>query len=53
VVWEEVLHAVAIDEPSWLWRPAGADIGGYRSTELAARCVDRLRLASHETAEIV
>jgi hypothetical protein len=53
VVWEEVLQAVAVDEPSWLWRPAGADIGGYRSTELAARCVDRLQLAAHETAAIV
>jgi hypothetical protein len=45
VVWEEVLQAVAIDEPSWLWQPAGADIGGYRSTELAERCVEQLRLA--------
>ena len=50
VLWEEVLQAVAIDEPSWLWRPTGADIGGYRSTELAERCVERLALAVHETA---
>jgi hypothetical protein len=50
VLWEEVLQAVAIDEPSWLWRPAGADIGGYSSTELAERCVERLALAVHETA---
>ena len=46
VIWEEVLHAVAIDEPSWRWRPAGTDIGGYSSTELAERCVDRLRSAA-------
>jgi hypothetical protein len=52
MVWEEVLQAVAVDEPSWLWRPAGADIGGYRSTELAARCVERLQLAAREAAEI-
>lgn len=45
VMWEEVLTAVAADEPSWLWRPTGADIGGYRSVELAERCVERLRLA--------
>jgi len=50
VVWEEVLQAVAIDEPSWLWRPTDADIGGYRSAELAERCVERLRLAVHEAA---
>ena len=53
VLWEEVLQAVAIDEPSWLWRPAGADIGGYSSTELAARCVERLQLAARDIAEIV
>ena len=53
VLWEEVLQAVAVDEPSWLWRPAGADIGGYRSSELAARCVGRLQLAACDVAEIV
>ena len=45
VLWEEALTAVAADEASWLWRPAGVDIGGYRSAELAERCVDRLRCA--------
>lgn len=53
VVWEEVLQAVAVDEPSWLWRPAGADIGGYRSAELAERCVERLQLAARDVAELV
>jgi hypothetical protein len=53
VVWEEVLQAVAVDEPSWLWRPAGADIGGYRSAELAERCVERLQLAARDVAAIV
>src|SRR5690348_11413411 len=52
VVWEEVLQVVAVDEPSWLWRPAGADIGGYRSTELATRCVEQLQLAARDAAEI-
>jgi hypothetical protein len=45
VEWEEVLRVVALDEPSWMWRPVGADIGGYRSAELAERCVSRLLLA--------
>ena len=45
VEWEEVLRAVAIDEPSWLWRPTSADIGGYRSPELADRCVAHVQLA--------
>lgn len=51
VVWEEALHAVAIDEPSWLWRPTGTDIGGYRSTELADRCVEHLQIAAQASAE--
>jgi len=46
VVWEEVLTAVAVDEPSWVWRPAGTDIGGFRSAELAERCVARLQSAA-------
>lgn len=45
VLWEEAFKASAADEASWLWRPSGADIGGYRSAELAERCVERLRLA--------
>ncbi len=53
VLWEEVLRAVADDEPSWRWRPAGADIGGYRSTELAQRCVERLRVARAHGADDV
>ena len=47
VVWEEVLTAVAVDEPSWVWRPAGTDIGGFRSVELAERCVEQLQAAAH------
>jgi len=42
VLWEEAFKASANDEASWLWRPTGADIGGYRSEELAERCVKRL-----------
>lgn len=46
VLWEEALQAVAIDQPTWLWRPTDTDIGGYRSAELAEQCVERLRLAA-------
>lgn len=46
VLWEEVLQAVAIDQPTWLWRPTDMDVGGYRSAELAGQCVERLRLAA-------
>ena len=46
VLWEQTLQAVAVDQPTWLWRPTDTDIGGYRSAELAEQCVERLRLAS-------
>jgi len=48
VLWEEAFRASATDEASWTWQPAGVDIGGYCSTELADRCVERLRLAYAE-----
>jgi hypothetical protein len=48
VLWEEAFRASATDEASWLWRPSGVDIGGYRSAELAERCVERLRVACME-----
>jgi hypothetical protein len=51
-LWEEVFVAAGTDEKSWIWQPKGADLGGggggYSSTELAARCVERLRLAYEE-----
>jgi hypothetical protein len=53
VVWEEVLTAVAVDEPSWVWRPSGTDIGGFRSTELAERCVEQLQSAARAGADAV
>jgi hypothetical protein len=49
VLWEEAFKASAADEASWLWRPADVDIGGYRSAELAERCVERLRLADAQS----
>ena len=44
-VWEEAFSAVASSEATWLWQHANADAMQYSSTQLAARCVDRLRLA--------
>ena len=44
-LWEEVFAAAAASEAGWSWRPTDADIGGYSSVELAARAVERLRLA--------
>jgi len=48
VLWEEAFRASATDEASWTWQPAGVDIGGYCSAELAERCVEKLRLAYAE-----
>jgi hypothetical protein len=50
-LWEQVLTAVADDERSWAWQPRDGDVGGCSSTELAARCVERLRVAYLETGE--
>ena len=47
-LWEEVFAAVAVSEASWTWQPAHADVGGYSSTDLAARCVERLSRAHAE-----
>jgi hypothetical protein len=47
-LWEEVFAPVAASEASWVWQPEHADLGGYSSTELAERCVERLRLAHAE-----
>lgn len=48
VLWEEAFTAAGTDESSWLWRPADVDVGGYSSSELAERCVERLRRAHVE-----
>ena len=53
-LWEEVLSVQADSEESWRWRPtaasarADAPSTSYTSTELAARSVERLRLAYAE-----
>ena len=44
-LWEEAFSAVATSEATWLWRHESADAAQYSSADLAARCVDRLRLA--------
>jgi hypothetical protein len=44
-LWEQVLTAVADNESSWGWQSIRADVGPYSSSELAARCVERLRAA--------
>jgi hypothetical protein len=45
LLWEEVLAAVAESEASWGWQPLGTEVAPCSSTELAARCVHRLRVA--------
>ena len=50
-LWEQVLTAVADSEASWAWQPRDTGVAGCSSTELAARCVERLRVAYLETGE--
>jgi hypothetical protein len=45
LLWQEVLAAVAESEASWGWQPLDTEVGPCSSTELAARCVQRLRVA--------
>jgi hypothetical protein len=49
LLWEQVLTAVAESETSWAWQPREADVGPCSSTELATRCVERLRAAYLES----
>jgi hypothetical protein len=44
-LWEDSFTASAANEASWTWRPQSVDVGGLSSSELATRCVDRLRAA--------
>jgi len=45
-LWEEVLAPVGDSEETWSWQARGDDeVGRCSSTELAARCVARLRAA--------
>jgi hypothetical protein len=50
-LWEQVLTAVGDSEASWAWQPHSADLGRCSSTELAARCVERLRVAYMESEQ--
>ncbi|MGH7717472.1 MAG: hypothetical protein ACREON_01330 [Gemmatimonadaceae bacterium] len=47
-LWEQTLKPVAASETTWKWRAADVDPDGYSSIELAAHCVERLRLAYAE-----
>jgi hypothetical protein len=47
-LWEEAFIAVATSEATWTWQRGTADAVRYSSQELAARCVERLRLAHAE-----
>jgi hypothetical protein len=48
-LWEQVLTPVAESEETWTWQPAAADVSPCGSGDLAARCVERLRVAYLET----
>lgn len=50
-LWEQVLTAVAETEATWAWQSKDAAVGRCSSAELAARCVERLRVAYSETGE--
>ena len=51
-LWEEVLSVRADSEESWRWHPTAASVDvsskSYTSVDLAARSVERLRLAYAE-----
>jgi len=44
-VWEETLVPSATSEASWHWHPVDLTREGYASPELAARCLEQLRVA--------
>jgi hypothetical protein len=50
-LWEQVLTAVGDSETEWAWQPQDPEIGQCSSTELAARCVERLRVAYLDVGE--
>jgi len=47
-LWEEVFVAAGADQASWAWQSKGASTTSYSSIELAAQCVERLRMAYEE-----
>jgi hypothetical protein len=48
-LWEQVLTVIADSEETWAWQPHDTKIKPCSSTELAARCVERLRVAYLES----
>lgn len=46
-LWEDVFVAAGTDQASWAWQRKG-DTSSFSSVELAARCVERLRMAYEE-----
>jgi hypothetical protein len=48
-LWEQVLAAVGDSEASWGWQPRGTELEPCSSSELAARCVERLSVAYSES----
>jgi hypothetical protein len=51
LVWESVLTPAAASEVAWTWQATALDGAEYSSPELAACCVDQLRLAYVESQE--
>ena len=50
-LWEESYTAVATSEATWTWQRTYDDMAGLSSSQLAARCVERLRVAhAHASA---
>jgi hypothetical protein len=50
-LWEQVLTPLADNEASWIWQSRDPEVGACSSTQLATRCVERLRVAYGETGE--
>jgi hypothetical protein len=50
-LWEQVLTAVGNSEADWGWQPRHPAAERCSSTELAATCVERLRVAYLESGE--
>jgi hypothetical protein len=50
-LWEQVLTAVGESEADWGWQPHDPAAERCSSTELAASCVERLRVAYLESGE--
>jgi len=47
-LWEAVFVAAGTDQATWAWQPKADATTSYSSVELAAQCVERLRVAYEE-----